>query len=106
MWTGARARGLSLDQVATWLAAAPAQLAGLTRRKGAIEAGRDADLVVFDPESTAAVDPSTLLHRHPVTPYAGMLLSGSVHQTILRGEVIFDEGKFPRAPLGRTLLRE
>jgi allantoinase len=106
VWTGARARGLSLDQVATWLAAAPAQLAGLTRRKGAIEAGRDADFVFFDPESTAAVDPANLLHRHPLTPYAGMVLNGRVHQTILRGEVIFDEGTFPNAALGRTLLRE
>jgi allantoinase len=105
VWTGAGARGLSLDQVATWLAAAPARLAGLTGRKGAIEAGRDADFVFFDPEPTAIVEPSNLQHRHPLTPYAGMALRGRVHQTILRGEVIFDEGRFPGAPSGRALLR-
>lgn len=105
VWTGAHARGLSLDQVAIWLAAAPARLAGLDARKGAIEPGRDADFVFFDPDATAAVDPTTLLHRHPVTPYTGMILKGRVHRTILRGEVIFDEGAFPDAPTGQALLR-
>jgi allantoinase len=104
VWTGAHARGLSLDQVAAWLATAPARLAGLTA-KGAIEPGRDADFVLFDPEPVTVVDPSTLLHRHPITPYAGMSLRGRVHQTIMRGEVIFDEGAFPVAALGRALLR-
>jgi allantoinase len=105
VWTGAQARDLSLDQVTTWLAAAPARLAGLEARKGAIEPGRDADLVFFDPAATTVVDPATLLHRHPVTPYAGLRLRGRVHKTILRGEVIFDEGAFPPSPTGRAVLR-
>ena len=39
--------------------------------KGRIEVGHDADLVAFDPRASSTVDPSTLHHRHPVTPYAG-----------------------------------
>ena len=106
VWTGAASRGYTLDHVARWLSAAPAQLAGLHTRKGAIAPGRDADFVVFDPDASFVVDAASLLHRHPITPYDGMRLRGVVEQTILRGEVIFDEGKFPGAPLGRTLLRE
>jgi len=105
VWTGAGARGLSLEQVVTWLAAAPAKLAGLSDRKGAIAPGRDADFVWFDPDATAVVDPAALQHRHPVTPYAGVTLNGRVHRTILRGEVIFDRGDFPNARHGRALLR-
>jgi allantoinase len=105
VWTGARPRRLTLEHLARWLAAAPAKLAGLEDRKGAIVPGCDADFVFFDPEATAVVDPSTLFHRHPVTPYAGMHLNGRVHKTMLRGEVVFVEGKFPNAASGRLLLR-
>ena len=48
VWTEAHARGHSLADLARWMSAGPAQLAGLAATKGAIAAGRDADLVVFD----------------------------------------------------------
>jgi allantoinase len=89
VWTGAASRGYGLDDVARWLASAPAKLAGLTARKGAIEPGRDADFVVFDPDASFTVDATRLLHRHPITPYDGMTLRGVVEQTILRGVVVY-----------------
>jgi allantoinase len=82
VWTGARARGLELAQVAAWMSAAPARLAGLPR-KGAIAVGRDADLVAFAPDERWRV--GRLLHRNPVTPYAGRELTGVVRRTWLRG---------------------
>lgn len=92
VWTGASSRGYTLEHVARWMSAAPARLAGLQDRKGSIAPGHDADFVVFDPTATFAVDPARLLHRHPVTPYAGMTLRGVVEQTFLRGEVIYGDG--------------
>jgi allantoinase len=89
VWTEARARGIDLPRVVEWLCAAPAALAGLSGRKGAIAVGADADLVVLDPEAAFVVDPARLHHRHPVTPYAGRTLHGVVHATILRGEPVF-----------------
>lgn len=105
VWTGAESRGITLDRIATWLAAAPAKLAGLDDRKGAIAPGRDADFVFFDPGAATVVDPSALFHRHPVTPYAGMRLMGRIHRTMLRGETVFEEGQFPKTPSGRPLLK-
>ncbi|MFG2039377.1 allantoinase AllB [Dactylosporangium sp. NPDC048998] len=99
VWTAARERGFTLADVVRWMAAGPADLAGL-RRKGRIEPGVDADLVAFDPEATFVVDPAALHHRHPVTPYASRELSGVVHTTWLRGVPIGD------TPAGRFLLRE
>jgi allantoinase len=96
VWTGARARGLTLAQVVGWMCAAPARLAGLPG-KGAIAVGRDADLVAFAPDEVATVGP--LRHRHPVTPYAGRRLTGVVRRTWLRGEPA--DG----APIGRLLVR-
>jgi allantoinase len=104
VWTGAAARGHSVESVARWLAAAPAKLAGLDGSKGAIEVGRDADLMVWDPDAESTVDPSALFHRHPVTPYAGRRLRGRVLTTILRGEVVFDEGQCS-GPRGRTIVK-
>ncbi|MFI2082465.1 allantoinase AllB [Streptomyces rubiginosohelvolus] len=91
IWTEARRRGHTLDDVARWMSAAPAELAGLTR-KGAIEAGRDADFAILDPEATFTVDPARLEHRNRVTAYAGKTLHGVVASTWLRGRRIADHG--------------
>ncbi len=85
VWTGARARGAGVERVAEWMCAGPARLAGLGGRKGRIAAGHDADLVVWDPEAAFVVEPARLLHRHPVTPYAGRRLSGVVRATYVAG---------------------
>ena len=64
-------------------------------RKGRIAAGYDADLVVFDPEAEFQVTQERLHYRHPVSPYLGESLRGVVKATYLRGQLVFDEGKFP-----------
>jgi allantoinase len=84
VWTQARRRGHTLADIARWMSAAPAALAGLTR-KGAIEVGRDADLCAFAPDQSFVVDPAELHHRQPVTPYAGRRLDGVVGPTWLAG---------------------
>jgi allantoinase len=66
------------------MAAAPAALTGLADR-GAISPGLRADLCVFAPDEQFVVDPATLRHRHPVSPYAGRTLRGVVRQTWLAG---------------------
>ena len=80
-WTAAEGRGFSLERLAHWMCAEPARLAGLDSWKGSIEPGRDADLVVFDPEKVFSVDPARLHQRHKLTPYAGRALKGAVKAT-------------------------
>jgi allantoinase len=89
-WSGAHDRGATLPQMTRWLATAPAQLAGLDDRKGRIEVGLDADFVVWDPDGATDVMGTRLEHRHPFTPYEGMRLRGTVRQTILAGDTVFD----------------
>jgi allantoinase len=96
VWTGARTRGIGLGQVVRWMAEAPARLAGLPT-KGAIEVGRDADLVAFAPDEQWTV--GRLEHRTSVTPYAGRPLVGAVRGTWLRGRPA--DG----SPIGRLLSR-
>ena len=84
VWTEAARRGIGLDRVAAWMATAPATLTGLADR-GAIRPGLRADLCCFAPDQRFVVDPATLRHRNPVTPYAGRTLTGVVRQTWLAG---------------------
>ncbi|MFD9336171.1 allantoinase AllB [Streptomyces sp. NPDC060028] len=104
IWTEAKKRGRSLEEVVRWMSAAPAALAGLAQ-KGAIEAGRDADFAVLAPEETFTVDPAELHHRNRVTAYAGKTLHGVVKSTWLRGTQIADHGT-PTEPTGRLLERQ
>lgn len=104
VWTGARAHGATVTDVVSWMSRAPAALAGLTGRKGAIEVGCDADLVVWDPDAEHTIDAATLEHRNKITPYQDRTLRGVVHRTILRGETIYERGKgFGPSPRGRFL---
>ena len=100
VWTGARARGLELTEVVRWMCTAPADRVGLLA-KGRIAPGADADLCVFAPDEESEVDPARLLHRSPVTPYAGRRLAGSVRSTWLRGQPLDADA----VPAGRLLRR-
>jgi len=104
IWTEARARGASLPQLATWMSRAPARFAGLSRKKGCVARGYDADLVVWSPEETFEVAPETLFFRHKVSPYLGRTLTGRVARTLLRGQVVFADGAHPAGPIGAALL--
>jgi allantoinase len=106
VWTVARRRGRTLDDMVRWMSAGPARLAGLPA-KGGLAVGCDADLVAFDPEETQVVEAARLLQRHRVTPYAGQTLTGRVRQTWLRGTALLDPdlGVPDGEPVGRLLNR-
>jgi allantoinase len=95
VWTGARLRGAGLEQLAEWMCASTARLAGLSASKGRLATGYDADIVVWNPDLSFVVDPAKLHHRHPVTPYAGQTLYGVVRSTFVAGTQVIPD---PTAP--------
>jgi allantoinase len=103
VWTAASRRGIPIERLAHWMSAAPAMLAGLDRRKGAIAVGRDADFVVVDPDREIVVDASRLYHRHPITPYDGARLKGLITMTMLRGEIVYQHGECVGGATGELL---
>jgi allantoinase len=104
LWTQARARGFTLDDLARWVCQRTAAFAGLDERKGAIAPGFDADFVVWNPDAVFLVDADRIRHRHPVTPYLGRALVGVVERTYLRGNPIHVSGVLDPIPMGKALL--
>ena len=103
VWTDARARGFTLEDVTRWTAEAPARLVGLEARKGRLVPGADADLVVWHPEREFTVEVAGLRHRHKLTPWLGRRLAGVVEATYLRGEPVYRRGE-PDPPMRGTLI--
>lgn len=100
-----RDRGLAIERLVDWMSTAPAALAGLETRKGAIAPGYDADLVLFDPDRVFEVRADMLLHRHTMTPYLGVSLRGVVEASYVRGVRAYDRGTGPAdIPPGELLL--
>ncbi len=89
VWTGAREHGVPVAALATWMCEQTSALAGLSTHKGKIAPGFDADLVVWNPDACFRVEPATLRHRHPITPYAGRDLYGVVQETYVGGRCMF-----------------
>jgi allantoinase len=102
-WTGAHGRGYTLEQLTDWLCRAPARLAGL-HRKGRIDVGYDADLVVFEPDAEFTVEPRSIVSGGP-TPYAGRRFRGTVERTYLRGSAIYSRASGWSASRGQLLRR-
>jgi allantoinase len=94
MWTQLKERGFATPDLTRLMSEHPAKLAGLGSRKGRLQVGYDADIVVWDPEAQFTVHPDLIHHRHKVTPYSGMELFGKVEVTYSRGRKVYENGVF------------
>lgn len=91
---------ISAERFVELTAANPAKLYGLYPRKGTIEVGSDADLVVWDEGRERTISNATLHHAVDYTPYEGMRVRAWPALTLSRGEVVWD-GERPRGAAGR-----
>ncbi len=94
VWSQGVARGrLTPERAVDLLATTPARLFGLGR-KGAVEPGRDADLVLFDPTARRTIRADDLHHTSDYTPYEGLAAEGAVRSVWVRGEPVIRDGAF------------
>ena len=105
VWTQARERGFDLKDLSRLMSGATAAFVGLDGKKGAIKAGYDADLIIFDDTKEYCISEKSIRHKNKFTPYVGKKVRGSVMRTYLRGECIFSDDEFLGKPLGKTILR-
>jgi allantoinase len=95
----------TLGTVVDSLTIEPARRFGLADRKGSLEVGKDADLMVFSPDPTTVLDGSAQHSNAGWSPYDGMALGGAVTTTILRGAIVWtrDGGLRTDSARGRVL---
>jgi allantoinase len=105
MWTNFEKRGFGFEDLSRFMSAAPAKLAGLEERKGRLETGYDADIVVWHPEKEFEIRRENIHFKNKITPYAGMNLRGVVEATYVRGEKVYENGEFAARPVGELLTK-
>lgn len=99
-------RGFTYPTLVRLLCRNPARTFGLPR-KGRIEPGADADLVVFDPRATYTISAAENQSNADYSVYEGREVTGRVKQTFVRGELVADDGEIVGDPgHGRFLDRE
>ncbi len=93
MTFGVAAGRLSIEDLARVGATNTAKVFGLYPRKGALLPGADADVVIVDPDREAVVDEEFYHCLCEVSVYAGWRFKGLATTTIVRGQVMMDNGE-------------
>ncbi len=86
-------RNVSLQRFVDITSANAAKLLGLYPRKGAIQPGSDADLVLIDPDMNKTLTMDDLHADSDYSIWEGFTCQGYPVLTMLRGKVIVDQGK-------------
>lgn len=111
LWTyGVEAGKITRQKLVDVFAAAPARNAGLDHCKGSLNAGYDADIVLYDPKGKHTITNDEMLHGVDYCSYEGMEQIGHVDKVFLRGQMAVKDGKYighkgdgrfiPRKPYG------
>ena len=112
LWTyGVETGKITRQKLVDLYSASPARNAGLDHRKGYLNAGYDADIVIYDPNGESIISNDTMLHGVDYCSYEGMKQIGHVDKVFLRGQLVVDDGKYighkgqgefiPRKPYGQ-----
>lgn len=96
---------ITKEKMAEVLSENPAKLYGAWPRKGAILAGSDADIVVYDPEADTTIRGEDMISEAKYTPYEGMRTRGSIAQVYLRGQLAVDHGEVKVGAAGTFIPR-
>ncbi|WP_371361774.1 Allantoinase [Sporomusa rhizae] len=90
---GVKKRGYCPTILARSLSEGPAKVFGIYGKKGAIEVGFDADLVILDPEKEWEITPESLYYVNKISAFVGLKGVGLPVCTLVRGQVIAENGK-------------
>jgi dihydropyrimidinase len=104
---GVVAGQLSLPRWVEVTSTTPARMFGLYPRKGVIQPGADADIVVYDPAARQTLSVNSHHMNVDYSAYEGMEITGRVDTTLSRGRIVIAGGEYHGQPgHGQFLARE
>src|SRR2546422_1849816 len=89
---------ITLEQYVTWSSLAPARTWGLYPRKGVLDVGSDADIVIVDLERDGTIRADRFQSKSKITPFEGFRTKGQPVCTIVRGRVVMRDGALEGRP--------
>lgn len=89
---------LTIDRVAAMVAHEPAAKFGLASSKGAIEVGRDADIVIANLDAPWTITDAGVLSKIGWTPYNGRTIQAAIETTLLRGRPVYEDSRVVAVP--------
>jgi len=89
---------ISLERLVEVFSTNPAMMNGLYPKKGDIVLGADADLVVADMGKPFQIRGEDLQTIQKITPYEGMKGKGAPVMTMVRGEIVYEDGQVVGKP--------
>lgn len=106
MLSAANEGKISFERAVEVCSTNPARIFGCTN-KGSLSVGKDADIVIYDPQQEFTVSVHNMHSAYDHTIWEGCRLHGYPVQTYLRGQLVYDHGNFTGKPgMGRFVKRE
>jgi len=96
---------LGLNRFVEVTSTTPARMFGLYPQKGTIAVGSDADIVVFDPDSTHVLSAETHHMWVDYSCYEGLEITGKVETVLSRGRTIIEDDAYHGSPGDGRYLR-
>jgi dihydropyrimidinase len=94
LWTRGVATGrLTMNEFVAVTSSNIAKILNIYPRKGAIVAGADADLVVWDPKKKKTITAKTQASAIDYNVFEGFEVTGLPRYTFSRGDIVFEDGK-------------
>jgi len=91
-WEGYGKRGMSLSRLVELISTNPAKIVRIYPKKGVIETGSDADLMIIDQQKEGKITAEWIKSYGDFTLFEGMTGKGWPYMTILRGQIAMQEG--------------
>ena len=85
---------LTVNELIEKMTINPARI--LRQECGTLKEGAEADVTIIDPEKEHVIEPEKFFSKSHNTPFTGKKCKGAVETTIVRGEIVFDDGKITR----------
>ena len=98
---------INLNRVVEAMCENPAKIYGLYPKKGAIEIGTDADIVILDMDKEEILSNDKVVSKCKWTPYDGFKIKGIPDIVIVRGQIVLRDGKIVGKPgMGQFVPRQ